>query len=519
VKVPVTEVWCREVDESQLLADVDGSCSGPEPVVAFVGAYNAGKTSLIRRLLHELGLPVPAELSVASDPTTFDALDVPGGAMIFRDTPGLGSGKDLHNARALDAAVSADALVVMMTPQLLSAADTDAWDLLTGEAWGREAPSEETGWDLLVINRFDTAGADPDTELDAHRALAARKLTELNASLRGRGAGHGRDALVIASDPYGLVADSPGCRDSYREGGGWDGIPELLAWLEGLLPLAADLRAQLGIRIRGRALLLKAKLLAETLPGLQASASGTALRRHAIGTHQRQMERLWRQAESDRQQLLHDAIGLDAVAAAAPDRASLLRDRLQQLLAAWTDGLADQLRALTQASPELHTIEEAPSASPVDMPNLDAHYGRIKDPLVEALTKLRDNAEQVKATAEAFRALGGAFPAMARIGGILGSDVVDAAVSAATLFLNVTQAEEQALREAAIAQRDLFTSLAVQASDAAITELRDWHRRYNEVNQRLAEDLAIEHEAASATINQGQSDLGAIKSLLASIPG
>ncbi len=107
---------------------------------------------------------------------------------------------------------------------------------------------------------------------------------------------------------------------------------------------------------------------------------------------------------------------------------------------------------------------------------------------------------------------------MAKVGGILGSDVVNAAVSAATLFLHVTQAEEQGLREAAIAQRDLFTSLAVQASDAAITELRDWHRRYSEVNQRLAEDLAIQQEAASATINQGQSDLGTIKSLLGSIP-
>lgn len=518
MKVPATEVWCRKVDGTQLLAALDDSGSGPEPAVAFVGAYNAGKTSLIRRLLHEWDLPVPAELSVASDPTTFDALNVPAGELMLRDTPGLGSGKGLHNARALNAAISADALVVVMTPQLLSAADTDAWDLLTGEAWGRDAPSGETDWNLLVINRFDTAGADPATELEPYRALAARKLAELNASLQGRGAGNGRHALVIASDPYGLVADSSRSSDSYSEGEGWDGIPELLAWLGGLLPLAADLRAQRRVRIRGRALLSKANLLAERLPGLQASASGTALRRHAIGAHQRQMERLWRQAESDRQQLLHDAIGLDAVAAAAPDRASLLRDRLQQLLAGWTDGLADQLRALAQASPELPTIEEAPAASPVDMPNLDTHDGRIRDPLVEALTKLRDNADQVKATAEAFRALGEAFPAMAKIGGVLGSDVVDAAVSAATLFLNITQAEEQALREAAIAQRDLFTSLAVQASDAAITELRDWHRRYSEVNQRLAEDLAIEHETASATIKQGQSDLAAIKSLLARIP-
>ncbi len=247
----------------------------------------------------------------------------------------------------------------------------------------------------MTCRRSGVSSAFARSELYAYRALAARKLTELTASLQGRSAGHGRDALVIASDPYGLVADSSGSRDSYREGGGWDGIPELLAWIEGLLPLAADLRAQRGVRIRGRALLSKANLLAQTLPGLQASASGTALRRHAIGTHQRQMERLWRQAESDRQQLLHDAIGLDAVAAAAPDRASVLRERLQQLLAGWTDGLADQLRALAQASPELPTVEEAPSAFPVDMPNLDAHGSRIKDPLVETLTKLRDNAEQV----------------------------------------------------------------------------------------------------------------------------
>jgi len=518
VKVSATELWCGEVDASQLLGSLDDRSSGPEPVVAFVGAYNAGKTSLIRRLMHEWNLPVPGELSVASDPTAFDALDVPTGELVLRDTPGLGSGKGLHNARALDAAISADALVVVMTPQLLSAADTDAWDLLTGEAWGREAAAGETDWNLLVINRFDTAGADPDTELGPYRALAARKLTELNASLQGHGAGDGRHALVTASDPYGLAADSSDSRDSFREGEGWDGIPELLAWLEGLLPLAADLRAQRRARMRGRALSSKANLLAETLPGLQVSASATALRRHAIETHQRQMERLWRQAESDRHQLLHDAIGLDAVAAAAPDRASLLRDRLQQLLAGWTDGLVDQLRALAQASPEVHTIEEAPAASAVGMPTLDAHDGRIRDPLVEALTKLRDNADQVKATAEAFRALGGAFPALAKIGGVLGSDVVDAAVSAATLFLNMTQAEEQALREAAIAQRDLFSSLAVQASDAAITELRDWQRRYSQVNQRLAEDLTKEHELTSATIKQGQSDLGAIKSLLASIP-
>ena len=64
-------------------------------------AYSTGKTSLIRRLLHERDLPCPDALSVAADPTTFEPLDVEAGVAVLRDTPGLGSGKDLHNRRVV----------------------------------------------------------------------------------------------------------------------------------------------------------------------------------------------------------------------------------------------------------------------------------------------------------------------------------------------------------------------------------------------------------------------------------
>src|SRR5687768_15434459 len=59
----------------------------PEPVLALVGDYNAGKTSLLRRILAEAGDAVPPELTVSAQPETFEVHEVRSMGCIWVDMP------------------------------------------------------------------------------------------------------------------------------------------------------------------------------------------------------------------------------------------------------------------------------------------------------------------------------------------------------------------------------------------------------------------------------------------------
>jgi hypothetical protein len=512
--------WCKDVDASGLI----DACVLPEPqprdvvVVALAGAYNTGKTSLIKRILHERGCPIPEELAVASDPTTFIPVDVPVGELILRDTPGLGSGKELHNARALDAAIDADALLLLLTPQLLSAADDDAWSLILGQAWGAPAPTVNPDWFTFAISRFDTAGPDPEQEREPYQALVTLKQRELRAILGAREIEHNAvSCLVIASDPFGFIGDGVPGAGAYAEGQGWDGIPDVLAWLDGVPSRLPELRAGRAVRIRARALVsLRAQLISRT-PQLQAALSGGALRKHALNAHESQLTRLWHQCEKDLDEALNTAVGLDVRAATAPDRADLVKTRLRGALEGWGSSVADRLNQHAHSAPENVGSFDPP---PPERPHLGAfpEGGSSTNPLFGALGNLRQNAAHITSAAEAFRALADSVPRLEPLGRALQPEVLNAAASLAELVWQLNRVEEKQEREVADRQRQHYLQLAGAAAQDMISPLRAWSVGYAEQLRSFTQQVAAETAMSEQVLAWLHRDLERIEAFLADIP-
>ena len=86
--------------------------------VVLFGAYDAGKSSLLKRLLVDWGSPVPEWLTVSGRRETFESKRVEVTGLGLTDTPGLSSGNGEHDDLTLGAMRIADAyLWVMVTVQ------------------------------------------------------------------------------------------------------------------------------------------------------------------------------------------------------------------------------------------------------------------------------------------------------------------------------------------------------------------------------------------------------------------
>ena len=211
------------------------------PTATVFGAYDSGKSSLLRRLLVDADIPVPDWLTISARHETFEASEITYRDIVLKDTPGVSPGStdargESNTATALEAIKTTDVLVVVVTSQLL-----------TGErelvATALDLPwSEGALW--FVISRFDEAGVDPDGDQDGYRQLAESKRRELAEELQRT---LGRDlkprVFVASPDPYGVVGPDqnpdPTLWDPFRE---WDGIEEIATELASLPPSAVALR-------------------------------------------------------------------------------------------------------------------------------------------------------------------------------------------------------------------------------------------------------------------------------------
>ena len=211
------------------------------PTVTVFGAYDSGKSSLLRRLLVDADISVPAWLTISARHETFEASEIAYRDVLLKDTPGVSPGstdarEERNTATALEAIKTTDVLVVVVTSQLLTGERelvSTALDLpwLEGALW-------------FVISRFDEAGVDPDGDPDGYHRLSESKRRELAEELQRT---LGRDlrprVFVTAPDPYGVVGPDPNpdptLWDPYRD---WDGIARIAAELESLPSSAATLR-------------------------------------------------------------------------------------------------------------------------------------------------------------------------------------------------------------------------------------------------------------------------------------
>lgn len=211
-----TEVFEGLVNEWELFA------ATARPVVTLFGAYDTGKSAIIRRLSVEQGLEVPEWVTISARHETFEVGAVEFRGIALRDTPGVAPGaKDAraiaNTAQAMAAAQLTDVLVVVMNPQLPTA-ERDLLLRVLASDW----PS---GSLLLLISRFDDAGVSPEYDLDGYHELAERKVKELRGSLALDAA---IPVFVVAPD-YQQAAGNQRQPDAstWDESRPWDGMGDL----------------------------------------------------------------------------------------------------------------------------------------------------------------------------------------------------------------------------------------------------------------------------------------------------
>ncbi|MGY1793083.1 GTPase [Geodermatophilus sp. SYSU D00525] len=464
-------------------------------MVTFAGAYSSGKTSLLKRLLFDFGIPVPADLAVGADPTTFEPRTERAGSLTLTDTPGLGSGQALHNQRTLDTCADTDVLVLVLTPQLLSAADDDAWALLTGDAWGGGALPAPAAWRAIVINKFDMAGADPLEDLDIYQQLTERKTTELHASLQSRDVQREDLAVfVTASDPFALVHDRQPEDGDYAIGEGWDGIPAVGSWLQQLPAALPLLRAQRAVRVRLRALATELQALSGAMSQVALERSTAEQNLHQCQSYTRELSRLRDQLRVERDEALESAVGRDMQAAATPDRDELVRDRLTKAIQRWIQAHADRLGSLAAQAPASLVLPEVPWPTPVhDVPDVQPGPAHV----VALLKRLRDNRDMLRDTANAFEKLAADVPKLRPAQTWLKADVVTAAISAVDLLWKLGGHDEDEAAEAS-RRRQRYLKAATQAADAAAAPFVEWMDELTQGLQDLQARARAELEAAAA---------------------
>lgn len=301
--------WLDAIPGGQLGLEADEMwqrfASISEPVVTVYGAYDTGKSSLLRRLIVDSGVQVPEWLSISARHETFEVNEVRAAGCLLRDTPGFVTGAedaraDMNTQLANTAVELTDVVIVTVTPQLATA-EFSALQALVRRGW---APGSL--W--FVISRFDEAGVDPESDPDGYRDRIKRKTDELRRALE---LNESVPVFVVSQD-FAQMAGSernpdPQLWDEFRE---WDGIAELREALAALGSRSgSSLRASAAQRFWRQSVV-------NSLDGLRAEAAkfsdhenfsdeGLRLRQSWLG----QLAALQSSAEADLRGKLSETVG------------------------------------------------------------------------------------------------------------------------------------------------------------------------------------------------------------------
>lgn len=321
-----TTAWMRRVRKAvatipQLqgdLKELEALAASRLPRLHVFGDYNAGKSSLIKRLLIESRAVLPDTLEVRADPTTSTVVAYPWEGVLLVDSPGLQSRREEDNVLALSSFAEASFMFFVLQPSLLgSTLDTICPILLGDDTRGIEPKMERA---IFIIGRSDELGPDPEDDIQEYKRACSRKRRELVRALERRGVRvPDEHVLCVAADPYGRVGArtnvAPGEYDRARA---WDGVEGLIAAVRGIsagAKRAAVARSVLdaGVMRLTRCLAevqaeyghvtLQLKTLKELARLLEMAASeGTRLEKHIVG----KLDRLLDEATEG---LIADALG------------------------------------------------------------------------------------------------------------------------------------------------------------------------------------------------------------------
>jgi len=300
--------------------------------VTVYGPYDAGKTTLIKRLLIEGGTPVPDWLTISGRPETARVTECESEGIAYVDTPGTAGRSAEHSRLAEDALTLTDAVLAVLPQQRLR---EDVSRLADLAAVGR--PDDGL---LVVIAQSDTVGADPQSDLDEFRRLCEHRRAELLKMLpdelaRALAAG----VHVVAADPYGEVGNmrqpEPGHYDPYRT---WDGIAELRATLASLAHRLPELRDTAQHRYWDRAAALARVEAERELAQLAALLQEADQRRRRQGVLERELTTVDQAAAGDLKKAILDELHAVTQMAYGMDVESIrsaTEERLQNRVRSW----------------------------------------------------------------------------------------------------------------------------------------------------------------------------------------
>lgn len=218
---PSTESWLAEIaagiaplepDTAAVVSELRGG-GVDSPVLVLAGPFNAGKSTLLKRLCVDDGVAVPPGLVIQSEPSTTGVDEARVGGWIIRDTPGLDAHDPDHVKAAFAAASDADRTLLLLTHDLFSE-DSNTADLLRALAPGTVD---------LVLSRVDKAVLG---DTDALGAYVEAKTED--ARTRAARVGHNElRVFAISADVKGRVRNHASDRSRYDRGRTWDGIDVL----------------------------------------------------------------------------------------------------------------------------------------------------------------------------------------------------------------------------------------------------------------------------------------------------
>ncbi|NUU18471.1 GTPase domain-containing protein [Cellulomonas humilata] len=151
-----------------------------QPVVTLFGAYDTGKSSILRRLVVDSGQPIPDWLTVSARHETSVSSLIEVDGCLVRDTPGLSpEGQDARSLKNSDAARASlgltDVLLVTLNTQLPTGERPELLATLAA------------GWPVscvwFLISRADEGTVDPASDQIGFQEWAERKRQELRESL------------------------------------------------------------------------------------------------------------------------------------------------------------------------------------------------------------------------------------------------------------------------------------------------------------------------------------------------
>ncbi|WP_433796542.1 GTPase domain-containing protein [Actinoplanes sp. CA-252034] len=229
----LTEMSGPEVAESAAGPWRERSSSPALHVTAY-GPYDAGKTTLIKRLLLTDGVRPPGWLKVSARPETTTTRSVEAGAVAYVDTPGTASGNAEADHLAETAVLLTDVLLVAMTTRLIATAGVEGRQVIDAVRDHRHAVR-------IAVTQTDRLPLDPVEQPDEHRRRRGRKADELRRLLAGAGV-EVEPAMIhpVSPDPARLLSgDEPPERYPDEE---WDGMVALHDDLASFVPRRAELR-------------------------------------------------------------------------------------------------------------------------------------------------------------------------------------------------------------------------------------------------------------------------------------